>query len=366
MPTKLVILCFALAALSCSAPWHNAHNKVAVDCKISQAEAQKNFLQILDDRGQPLTADQTSTLVAEFLDEAGGRVLPRITPGACIEIPVQAGQLAVVDSKSKAAVYWKTGNRAEAFPKRQLIKNPRFSYETLCQGENRFANTTLTRDWSLTTDGSLQNLRLQVQARNVHDQQVTVLFTKEFGEDLALPESWTIAQLREGQYQLEVLQQDLAEGLEQAPRLVTFPAMCPLTVLHHPPTLVGLTDSTMGVTVVDLDKGLEWKSSNENAELHVCMEERSAVPQTFDIAGSCQAASHCQNPAEFKFMSTIRPDREGVFNVLAYPKDRAGNKGESTCRTVIFSSSAPSFDVRWVKERWNREGSILDEPAPLI
>ncbi|MDQ3232508.1 MAG: hypothetical protein M3Q07_11855, partial [Pseudobdellovibrionaceae bacterium] len=366
MLTKFLILWFALAALSCSAPWNNVHNKVAVDCKISQPEAQKNFLQILDDTGQPLAPDQTSTLVAEFLDDAGRRMLPRITRGACIEIPDQAGQLAVVDSKSKAAVYWKTGNRAEAFPKRQLIKNPRFSFETLCQGENRFANNTLTRDWSLTTDGSLQNVRLQVQSRNIHDQQVTVLFTKGFGEELELPESWSIAQLREGQYQFEVLQQDLVDGLENAPRLVTFPAMCPLTVLHHPPTLVGLTDATMGVTVVDLDKGLEWKSSNENAELHVCMEEISEGTERHAPDLSCQASGSCKDRVNFKPTNRIRPDKEGLYKVFAFAKDRASNEGITQCRTAVFSSQAPLFDVRWKKDRWNRPGAVFDDPVPIL
>jgi hypothetical protein len=364
MPFRFLLFCLALT--SCQVSWNNSLDQVAVTCGVSREETEKKYLQILDEAGRSLTTAQASTLVAEFLDASGQRFEPRLTPGGCVEIPDKVGELAVVDSRSKAAVYWKRGEVVERFSTRALIKKPAFTVETLCQGENLFAHTQLKREWSVTAQGSLQNIRLQVQARNVHDQQTTVLFRKGFGEELDLPEVWQTGELREGQYQLEVFQHDLTEGLGQAPRMVSFPAQCPLTVLHHPPTLLGLAEGTREIEVVDLNAGLAWKTSGEHAELFVCMEERSTLPQDLQSGNSCQAAARCLDVESFQPLSSMRPSGEGLYNIFAFARDRADNQSAATCRTVIFSSQAPAFDVRWKKERWNREGFVLDEELPIL
>ncbi|WP_141734796.1 hypothetical protein [Oligoflexus tunisiensis] len=364
MPCKVLLLCFVL--VSCQANWNNSLDQVAVTCGISREDSQKNYLQILDEAGQSLSGSQVSTLVAEFRDASGQRTELRPTAGGCVEIPDKLGELAVVDSRSKAAVYWKREGAVERFPGRRLIGKPVFTFETLCQGGNQFAHTQLKRDWSVTAHGSMQNVRLLVQARNVHDERATVLYTKEFGEELALPETWSTGVLPEGQYQLEVFQHDLTDGLEQAPRLVSFPAQCPLTVLHHAPTLLGLADGTREIDVVDLDEGLAWKPSGEHAELFVCMEERSTLPQDLQNGNACQAVAQCQNPANFQPLKSMHNEHEGLFNVFAFAKDRADNQGATSCRTVIFSNKAPDFDVRWNKDRWNRDGFVLDEEVPIL
>ncbi|MDQ3233144.1 MAG: hypothetical protein M3Q07_15105, partial [Pseudobdellovibrionaceae bacterium] len=204
----------------------------------------EGLLRIMDENGEPLSAERLFKVQAQFQNQAGQRSSLALSPQACIRLPQEQGLVLVSLPTERKALVHPLPTSEPTFMRKNLQSASGLSTAFSCSNDGFFANQSLRHDWSFESTVSAQTLKLVVRAIGEKEGQTQNLFTQDFGAStLQLPDTLDISALREGVYRLEVDAYDLLDNFGETPRSL-IKKNCPLTVLRRSPWVGGLVDTS--------------------------------------------------------------------------------------------------------------------------
>lgn len=368
LATILITACTLLNACSYLS---NKNQSVAVECRISVKEAENShFIKLLNQNSSELTATDLASLRA-IIVKNGFTTELKPTNGGCIS--VAADEEATIQAFSlkdqlSVSVTQKFGP-ANAMTKINLLSLPNLSVTQKCPKEGLFANDALEQFYLVKADGPLANVDLGILAKSQSTGEEYSVFEKPFGDDdLSLPQKIDLSELPEDIYSLKFVGKDLIGSWSKAATRLSSED-CPVAIIRNNPQLSLAGDNSRPFFLVSrLGDKIPWENNSTEDSLYVCHEGRPTGPFASEKSQDrCAPSNHCQTDESFQQPSNESFHDIGIQNYFYYLKDRAGNKSELACRTVVVVDKSPHLEVKWANEEWNRNGdAVMYTPTALL
>lgn len=327
----------------------NRLDETSLLCGNEVKNSKKFNVAIFDSLNRPLVSSIDSGLFAEVtLKNGETQIVNKITSRGCIGVSAEFNSLRVI-SPNLGEIGFVEGHALKA--KIRLSKVEPEVLSVRCSSELIFANSVASNPFKIKFASERYLSNIQVYAQNIQNGLRTTLMEINAGERTGdWPESLKLKNLTEGLYQLRLVQ---SNPFSSHKTFLNGPSeFCQLAVLRTKPTIEGLPSSP-DLEIFQSGQLLPLTASQPNSSLYSCEEDITPDSE------KCVASKKCQNPDNFHESTGIRFPSAGFYQIHYFAEDKAGNKGDMSCRRIAVFDRNPDLEISWKDKGLDHEFPVL-------
>ncbi|RYZ86598.1 MAG: hypothetical protein EOP04_13550, partial [Proteobacteria bacterium] len=351
----IITLIMIMSWLPSCTKFDNKFNENVLICGPEASDSSFSYVKILDGSGEVVNPALIENAIPRFKSDSGDLQTLTLTSKGCLKLSRESGEISI-SIPSVGGVIDQRIPTDHGFSELRLVSHPSVQAKFHCPVDGIYSHLDFPSLLSVDLKGSFETSEFSIQAVSKFDGQIYQLFKKPYGVPvLEIPSTLSTKDLAEGIYSVQVLFKDPSLGLDAVPTLLNAGEDCGLVVLHQKPSLISSSNALSHLNLGDV---LPLQKPDATDQLFVCEEERTGVVER----SSCAAQNRCREAVNFSQAAFYKTTKQGVFDVMAYSVDKAGNRSDLECQTIAVSSTAPTLTARWKDDRWNVRGALLDLP----